>query len=56
MADDVDIAAVAQRSHDLIFQLLVLLRVVETEQKLDCFISAAPRDSTDRSFAKLDIV
>ena len=53
---DVDVAAITQRTHDLIFQFLVLLGVVETQQKLDGFVSTTSRDSADGGFAKFDSV
>src|SRR6185369_1275343 len=39
-----------------IFQLLVLLGVVQTQQSLDRFVTAATRDGADRSFAKFQRV
>src|SRR6185369_2797403 len=53
---DVERAAIPERIEDLIFQLLVLFRVVKIEQKLDCLVSAATRDCADGRFAKFDNV
>ena len=45
-----------ERVDDLIFQLFVLLTVVEIQQKLHRFITATPRDRADRGFAQLEVV